>query len=133
MKLAIKSGNVKLQQKPVQIIMETDMQQKREKRKIRREIVKLSMDLKDSLGLILFKVIMCHLDRSLKLKSNVVIQRHIKKLSKLCNETKLEPGENPAIFIRQTVHNFSSYHHFIYKGMKQVCADIHYILDFLQY
>ena len=44
MKLAIKSGNVKLQQKLVQIIMETDMQQKHcEKRKIRREIVNLTM------------------------------------------------------------------------------------------
>ena len=58
------------------------MQQKhREKRKIRREIVKLSLDLKDSLGLILFSVIMYRLDRSLKLKSKTVSQRRIKKLS----------------------------------------------------
>ena len=58
------------------------MQQKhREKRKIRREIVKLSLDLKDSLGLILFSVIMYRLDRSLKLKSKIVSQRRIKKLS----------------------------------------------------
>ena len=63
--------------------MKTEMQlQHREKRKIRREIVKLSIDMKDSLGLILFNVIMYRLDRFLKLKSNVVSQRHIKKLSK---------------------------------------------------
>ena len=83
------------------------MQQKnREKRKIRGEIVKLSLDLKDSLGLILFNVIMYRLDRSLKLKSNVVSQRHIKKLSKLRNQTNSASVENSAIFIRQTVHNF---------------------------
>ena len=83
MKLAIKSGNIKLQQKLARIIMKTEMQlHHREKRKIRREIVKLSMDRKDSLGLILFNVIMYRLDRFLKLKSNVVSQRHIKKLSK---------------------------------------------------
>ena len=63
------------------------------------------MDLKDSLGLILFNVIMYRLDRSLKLKSNVVSQCHIKKLSQLLNQTKLASGENPLIFIRQRVHN----------------------------
>ena len=59
------------------------------------------MDLNDSLRLILFNVIMYRLDRSLKRKSNVVSQRHRKKLSKLRNQINL------AIFIRQTVHNFS--------------------------
>ena len=100
-KLAIKSGNIKIQQKLTQIIMETVMQQKknREKRKIRREIVKLSMDLKDSLGLILFSVIMYRSDRSLKLKSNVVSQRYIRKMSKIRNQTHLVSGENPVIFI----------------------------------
>ena len=57
------------------------------------------MDLKDLLGLILFSVIMYHPDRSLKLKSNVVSQRNIKKLSKIRNQTKLVSSENPAIFI----------------------------------
>ena len=110
-KLVIKSGNVKLQQKLAPIIMETEMQQKhRGKRKIGKELVKLSMDLKDSLELILFNVIMYRLDRSLKPKSNVVSQRHMKKLSKLRNQTNLASGENPAIYIRQTVHNFTSYH-----------------------
>ena len=53
---------------------------------------------------------MYRLDRFLKLKSNIVSQRHINKLSKLHNQKKLAYGENPAIFIRQKVHNFSCYH-----------------------
>ena len=101
----------KCQQKLAWIMMETEMKHKhREKRKKRREIVKLSMDLKDLPELILFSVVMYRLDRSLKLKSNVVSQCHIKKLSELHNQTKSASVENPAIFISQTVHNFSSYH-----------------------
>ena len=68
------------------------------------------MDLKESLGLILFNVIMYPLDRSSKLKSNVVSQDHINKLSKLRNQIKLASPENPLIFICQRLHNFPSYH-----------------------
>ena len=57
------------------------------------------MDLKDLIGLILFSIIMYRSDRSFKLKSTVVSQRNIKKLSKIRNQTKLVSGENPAIFI----------------------------------
>ena len=74
------------------------------------------MDLKDLLELILLNVIMHHLDRSLKLKSNVVenwnqkSQRRIKKLSQSRSQTKLASGENPAIFICKAIQSFSSYY-----------------------
>ena len=62
------------------------------------------MDLKNTLWLILFDVIIYRLGRSLKLKSNVVIQGHTKKLSKLRNYKKLTHGENPAtLFVKQLV------------------------------
>ena len=71
------------------------------KERKRGEIIKLSMDLKNTVGLILFDVIMYRLGRSLKLKSNVVIQGHIKKLSKLRNHKKLAHGENLAtLFVK---------------------------------
>ena len=57
-KLAIKSENIKLQQKLARTIIKTEMQQKHcEKIKTRIEIIELSIDVKDSLGLILFIVI----------------------------------------------------------------------------
>ena len=70
------------------------------------------MNLKESLGFILFNVIMYRLDRSLKLKSNVINKRHIKRLCKLHNQKRknLIPGENPATFICEIVLNFSSYY-----------------------
>ena len=78
----MKSGDVKLQMKLARNIMETEMQQKhREKRKIRREIVKLSMDVKGSLGLILFTVVMYSLDRSLKLKSKSTSHKETVKVT----------------------------------------------------
>ena len=46
------------------------------------------MNLKESLGFILFNVIMYRLDRSLKLKSNVINKRHIKRLCKLHNQKR---------------------------------------------
>ena len=36
----------------------------------------------------------------------LVIQRHIKKLSKLRDQKKLAHRENPATFICQTIHKF---------------------------
>lgn len=53
--------------------METEIYQvHREKIKLRKVTIKLSMDLKDSPGLI----IMYRLDQSLKLKWNILSQRH---------------------------------------------------------
>ena len=53
---------------------------------------------------------MYHLDRSLKLKTSLVSERHKRILSKLRNQAKLASRKNSAIFICQTVLNFSSYH-----------------------
>ena len=64
--------------------------------------------MKDWLGLISFSVIINRLDKSSKLKSNVVSKHHIKKLSKLHNHKKLALGEYPSTFICETVHNFLS-------------------------
>ena len=64
------------------------------------------MNLKDSLGLILFNKVINHLTLTLRPKLDIVIQRHIKKLSKLRNQKKLALHQNPTTFICQTFHNF---------------------------
>lgn len=53
----------------------------RKKRKIRRGKVKLSKDLKDSLGLILFNVVMHRLDKFSKLKWNVESHKETVKVT----------------------------------------------------
>ena len=69
-KLAIKSGNKKIQQKIARIIMNTELQQKHcEKRKFKREITQLSMKLKARVGPAIFNVVIYSLDKSIRQKS----------------------------------------------------------------
>ena len=61
-KLAIKSGNKKIQQKMTRIIMNTELQQKhREKRKLKREIIQSAI-----IGLVLFNGVIYSHDKSIK-------------------------------------------------------------------
>ena len=83
-KLVIKSGNKRIQQKIARIIMNTELQQKhREKRKLKREIIQLSMKLKAQIGLVLFNGVIYSLEKSIKQKFVTVTKRHEKKLVKL--------------------------------------------------
>ena len=106
-KLGIKAGKDKIQQKIARIIMNTELQQiYHEKRKFRREIIQLSMKLKAQVGLVLFNEVMYSLDKFIKQKSIIVTKRHEKKLVKPRKDKRLRFGENIKC-IRQTVHNFS--------------------------
>ena len=58
-------------QKLARIIMETEMLQKHSEK---RKITKILIDLKDSLGLILFNAVVDHFDQSSKLQSVNVSQ-----------------------------------------------------------
>ena len=108
-KLGIKAGKDKIQQKIARIIMNTELQQiYHEKRKFRREIIQLSMKLKAQVGLVLFNGVIYSLDKSIKQKSIPVTKRHEKKLVKLRKDKRLTFGENIK-YISHTAHNFSSY------------------------
>ena len=72
-KLAIKSGNKKIQQKIARIIMNKGLQQKyHEKRKLKREIIQLSIKLKAQVGPVTFNGLIHSLDKSIKQKSITV-------------------------------------------------------------
>ena len=72
-KLAIKSGNKEIRQEIAKIIMNTELQQKyHEERKLKREIIQLSMRLKAQVGLALFNGVIYSLDKSIKQKSITV-------------------------------------------------------------
>ena len=60
--------------------MNTELQQKyHEKRKLKREIIQLSIKLKVQVGLVLFNGVVYSLDKSIKQKSITVTKRHEKK------------------------------------------------------
>ena len=99
-KLAIKSGNKKIQQKITRIII---TQKHREKCKLKREIIQLAI-----IGLVLFNGVIYSHDKSIKQKSVKVTKRHEKNLVKLRKDKRLTFSENIK-YIRHTMHNFSSY------------------------
>ena len=89
--------------------MNAELRQKhREKRKLKRENIQLSMKLKAKVGLVLFNGVIYSLHKSFKQKSITVTKRYEKKLVKLRKDKRLAFGENIK-YIRHTVHNFSSY------------------------
>ena len=103
-KLAMKYGNKKIQQKITRIIMNTELQQKHcEKRKLKREIIQLAI-----IGLVLFNGVIYSHDKSIKQKSVTVTKRHEKNLVKLRKDKRLTFSENIK-YIRHKMHNFSSY------------------------
>ena len=105
----IKSGNKKIQQKIARIIIIMKLQQKyHEKRKLKRDIIQLSMKLKAQVGPVLFNGVIYSLDKSINQKSITVTKRYEKKLLKCRKDKRLKFGENIK-YIRHTANNFSSY------------------------
>ena len=94
-KLVGSSSNIRNSAKLARIIMETEISAKTSRKKKNKK--RNSQIINGS-------------ERFASTYCNNICQSHIKKLSKLRNETKLTSGQNPAIYIRQTVHNFSSFH-----------------------
>lgn len=63
----MKSGNNKAKQTIAAVIMKADLQQKyREKRKLKREMIKLSTQLKSYFSNILFNAVIYSLNKSIK-------------------------------------------------------------------
>ena len=89
--------------------MNTELQQKyHKKRKLKLEIIQLSMKLKAQVGLVLFNGVIYSLDKSIKQKSITVTKRHKKELVKLRKDKRLTFCENIK-YLRHAVHHFSSY------------------------
>ena len=83
----------KISNKIARIIMNTELQQKyHKKRKLKLEIIQLSMKLKAQVGLVLFNGVIYSLDKSIKQKSITVTKRHEKNLVKLQKDKRLTFG-----------------------------------------
>ena len=78
------------------------------KRKLRCEIIQLSMKLKAQVKLVLFNGVIYSLDKYMKHKFITVTKRHAKKLAELQKDKRLKFAGNIQ-YICHTVHNFSSY------------------------
>ena len=78
-----------------------------EKWKLKKELKEIKRDkLKRSLNLVILNAVFHQLNMALKSKFKVIANRHQKKLSKL---RKQQEKKSTTTYIKNTVHNFSSY------------------------
>ena len=77
-----------------------------EKRKLKKELKEIRNILKRSLNLVILNAVFHQLNMALKSKFKVIANRHQKKLSKL---RKQQEKKSTTTYIKNTVHNFSSY------------------------
>ena len=109
-KIAFKINNSKLKQKLARIKLDTKLQQKhKQRRKLKREVIKLCNDKKQSISSVLFNAIIYYLDKSIKLKASFIKEQHNKKLYNLLRNDELNNSDKTVKFIRYTAHNYSSY------------------------
>ena len=111
--LSIKGKNNKLKHRIARIIMEDEMTYKcQQKQKLKKDIKRLSMQLKSTLHIVVYSVLLHQANLAVKSKSKVIsIQRHSKKLLKLQQSQKQwKKTTNSSGFIRkEEIHNCSSY------------------------
>ena len=108
--ISLKNASFKLKWKIATLIMETEMQNKHsEKRKLKKELKQIRHILKRSLNLVILNAVLHQLNIALKSKFKVITNRHQKKLTNLRKQQERKTDKSMVTYIKNTVHNFSSY------------------------
>ena len=109
--VAIKHGTQKLKIKLARVVMETEIQNKHDqKRKIKKQIRDIKINLKSSLALIFYHTLLHQINIAVKSKVKAITTRHTKKLINLRNkQSTYDNRDNHTSFIKNTVYNMSSY------------------------
>ena len=111
--LSIKSRSSKLKCKISKLIMQTELENKHhEKRKLRKEIHPIEIELKSTLCLTLFNALLHQFNIAIKSRQKSVIYRHQKKLFILRTKQKQRVSDVNHIrdeYMKGTVHNYSFY------------------------
>ena len=106
----LKNASFKLKWKIATLIMETETQNKHsEKRKLKKELKQIRNILKKSLNLVILNAVFHQLNIALKSKFKVIENRHQKKLTNLRKQQEKKIDKSTTRYIKNTVHNFSSY------------------------
>ena len=105
-KLSIKHANKKLHSKIARLVMERELQAKHQtKKKIKREIKRLTFELKNTVNTIIFTAVIYKLNITTKSRSKALKKRHDQKLRRKNDYSSIN---DVSMFIKNTVHNFSS-------------------------
>ena len=80
-----------------------------EKRKLKKELKQIRHMLKRILNLVILNAVLHQLNIALKSKFKVITNHHQKKLTNLRKQQERETDKSMVTYIKNTVHNFSSY------------------------
>ena len=84
--VAIKHSTQKSKIYIARAVMETEMQNKHQKRKIKKQIRDIKFQLKSLLTLILYNTLLHQMNVAVTSRVNAIMTRHLNKLSNLCNK-----------------------------------------------
>ena len=108
--ISLENASFKLKWKIATLIMKTEMQNKHsEKRKLKKELKQICNTLKRSLNLVILNAVFHQLNIALKSKFKVIANCHQKKLTNLQKQHERKTDKSTTTYIKNTVHNFSSY------------------------
>ena len=109
--LSVKDDNKKLTRRIARIVMESQLQSKyREKKKLKKELTILNNQLKTSLNIILYNILIHQVNIAIKSRFKSIRLRHNKKLIKFRKSQQIyNKSTTQTELVRNIVHNFSSY------------------------
>ena len=108
--LSIKSGNWKIHLRIARTIMETEIQNKhREKKKLKKEIASISIQLKSTLGLFLYSALIHEIHHVINSRYKAVRSRHERKFQKFWTAQRKENKVSKLGLLKCIVNNFLSY------------------------
>ena len=108
--ISLKNTSFKPKLKIATLIMETEMQNKHSgKRKLKKELKQIHNILKRSLNLVFLNAVFRQLNIALKSKFKVIANHNQKKLTNLRKQQDRKTDKSTTTYIKNTVHNFSSY------------------------
>ena len=110
-KLSVKDDNKNLTRRIARTVMESELQSKhREKKKLKKELTILNNQLKTSLNIILYNILIHQVNIAIKSRFKSIRLRHSKKLIKFRkSQQKCNKSTTQTDLVRNIVYNFSSY------------------------
>ena len=124
--LATNCNNIKLKHRIARIILEDELQHKhQQKKRLKSEIKKISIQLKLSLSLLVYSALLHKINIAVKSRLTAISFKYKKKLMNL-QKKQQEHKKRAAVYVpKEVVHNFSSY-----KISKEEHEALSYSLDY---
>ena len=110
MKLSLKHSNYKLKMHISRLVMEAEMQKKHlEKNKLKKEMKRVGIQLKHSLGLTLYNTLIHQINKAVNIRLKLISLRHNNKLIRSCEQQNKPRKDEQKKINRQIEHNYSRY------------------------